>query len=94
MFWLYLLCCIIWYSYTWAIIGYMIAVFKNNLASVSTAVGIIKILTCAIIAFVFGWLFYLSIILKKRYYGITHTYTTSGNTATNTTTTTKIVRMS
>lgn len=74
---LILLCIImiVWYSYTWAIIGYFVGTFGDKVTS--TVVGVVKIITCLLIAIAFGWMFYLSLVLWRRYRGFTHAKVTT-----------------
>ena len=58
-----------WILYTAAIIGYMIAVFTYDTVSTSAVIGILKIVTCLLIAFAFCWMFHLNLVMKKAYDG-------------------------
>ena len=70
MFWMIGLSAIIWYSYTWAVVGWMIAKFQENITSTTNIQAILKIITCFVICLVYIWMFYLALILRDRYRGI------------------------
>ena len=87
MFWCILISTVVWYSYTWAVIGWMVAKFQESIASTSTIQAIVKIITCVVICIVYFWMFYLVLVLRSRYKGISQLYQVNKNV-----TTTKVVK--
>ena len=79
-FWIITISMIVWYSYTWAVIGWMIAHFQGHSSDTTDLQAILKIITCLVICVVYFWMFYLVLILRRRYKGIGQLYQTTTNT--------------
>ena len=82
MFWMIGLSAVVWYSYTWAVIGWMIAKFQENISTTTDFQAILKIITCLVICVVYFWMFYLVLVLRDRYRGIGQLYQVSRNVTT------------